>query len=109
MGTHHEISLSESRILLVLSHITKSMEKLLVLKCLAVTILVITICSTASAQPPEDKFEVLREFYEFLMQKDALAEELGHEVVRKGVRAPQSVRLRFGKRSSGTSFRNEMV
>lgn len=40
----------------------------------------------------------IRDLYELMLQKEALEERLGHQIVRKSSRSP-SLRLRFGRRS----------
>jgi len=65
---------------------------------LVVLVQVLTIDTASSNSPADLEENVLRDFYEYLMQREAL--EAGNHQVDRRARPYQSLRLRFGKRSA---------
>nr|QHB80569.1 short neuropeptide F [Carabus violaceus] len=68
--------------------------------CVCATLcVIILIAEMVTAAPTYADYEnSIRDLYELMLQKEALEERLGHQIVRKSSRSP-SLRLRFGRRS----------
>ncbi|GLV40970.1 hypothetical protein CBL_04494 [Carabus blaptoides fortunei] len=68
--------------------------------CVCATLcVIILIAEMVTAAPSYADYEnSIRDLYELMLQKEALEERLGHQIVRKSSRSP-SLRLRFGRRS----------
>ncbi|XP_075230988.1 short neuropeptide F precursor [Lycorma delicatula] len=70
-----------------------------IMSCSVALCVMLLMTELASSAPSNYDYDSVRDLYEVLLQREALADSLlNHRIVRKNNRSP-SLRLRFGRRS----------
>ncbi|XP_046682429.1 short neuropeptide F [Homalodisca vitripennis] len=77
-------------------------------ECSAVLCMLLLLSDVASTAPAPYDYDSVRDLYEVLLQREAMADNLlnQHRIVRKNNRSP-SLRLRFGRRSDPAMYQGE--